>query len=34
MGLTTWLVVFAVIFRKIMKAALRESRAYRESAYR
>jgi hypothetical protein len=33
-GLTTWFVTFAVIFRKMMQAALHESRAYREDAYR
>jgi hypothetical protein len=33
-GLTTWFVTFALIFRKMMQAALHESRAYREDAYR
>lgn len=33
-GLTTWVLTFSVIFRKMMRAALRESRAYREGAYR
>jgi ABC-type arginine transport system permease subunit len=33
-GLTTWITTFGVILHKMVRAALRESRAYRERAYR